>query len=54
MTALQRRITMAICVIVGLSLLTAAGLTFLVAPMADGLNLSDGDVEEILAIPSVG
>ncbi len=53
MTAAQRRITFAICVIVGLSLLMAAGLTFLVSPMAEGLGLGDDAVEDILAIPSV-
>lgn len=53
MNALQRRVTLAICLIVGLSLLMAAGLTFLVAPMSESLDLSDEVVENLLAIPSV-
>lgn len=53
MTATQRRITVAVCVIVGLSLLMAAGLTFLVAPMSESLELPDAAVEDLLAIPSV-
>ena len=48
----QRRITLALCVIVGLSLLVVAGLTFLVSPMAEDLGLSDNQVENVLAIPS--
>ncbi len=53
MTSQQRRIVLAICVIVGLTLLVAAGLTFLVAPMAESLGLSDEYVEDALVVPSV-
>ena len=53
MTGAQRRVVIAVCVIVGLSLLMAAGLAFLVEPMSEALGLSDVDVEDILAIPSV-
>ena len=53
MTSEQRRITLAVCVIAGLSLLVVAGLTFLVTPMSEDLGLDDGEVEDILVIPSV-
>lgn len=53
MTGVQRRVVFAICVIVGLTLLVAAGLTFLVAPMAVDLGLSDASVEDILMVPTV-
>lgn len=53
MTGAQRRIVLAVCVIVGLTLLVAAGLTFLVAPMAEGLGLSDEFVEDALVVPAV-
>ena len=53
MTTAQRRVVIAVCVIVGLSLLMTAGLTFLVEPMSEALGISDADVEDILAIPSV-
>lgn len=53
MTTEQRRITLGICLIVGLSLLMATGLTFLIEPMAQDLNISDEVVEDILTIPSV-
>lgn len=52
MTARQKRVTLAVCLIVGMSLLMAAGLTFLVTPMAESLGLSDSMVEDMLAIPS--
>lgn len=53
MTAAQRRITLAVCLIVGMSLLMSAGLTFLVSPMAEALGLADNVVEDVLAMPSV-
>jgi MFS family permease len=52
MTRDQRRIVFAVCVIVGLSLLMASGLTFLITPMVENLGLSDAFVEDILAAPS--
>lgn len=52
MTQVQRRVTLAVCLIVGMSLLMAAGLTFLVTPMAESLGLADNVVEDVLAIPS--
>lgn len=53
MTAEQRRVTLAISVIVGLTLLVATGLTFLVAPMAEDLGLSDAAVEDVLVLPAL-
>lgn len=53
MTAEQRRVTLAISVIVGLTLLVATGLTFLVAPMAEDLRLSDAAVEDVLVLPAL-
>lgn len=53
MTAAQRRITLAICVIVGLTLLVTTGLTFLVEPMSQDLGLSDSAVEDLLVIPAL-
>ena len=53
MTADQRRIVIAVCVVYFLSLLMIGGLAFLITPMADDLNLKDGTVQYILAIPSV-
>lgn len=53
MTSEQRRITLAVCTIAGLSLLVVAGLTFLVTPMSEDLGLSNSEVENILVIPSV-
>jgi MFS family permease len=52
-TAQQRRIVVAVCVIYFLSFLMVGGLTFLVTPMADDLKLEDGTVQYMLAIPSV-
>jgi DHA2 family multidrug resistance protein-like MFS transporter len=53
MTSEQRRITLGVCLIVGISLLMVAGLTFLIEPMADDLKFSDALVVDILAVPSV-
>lgn len=53
MTREQRKVTLGVCLIVALSLLMATGLTFLIEPMAQDLQISDEVVEEILAIPSV-
>ena len=53
MTSDQRRIVIAVCVIYFLSLLMIGGLAFLITPMADDLNLKNGTVQYILAIPSV-
>ena len=53
MTAVQRRVTYAICAIVGLTFLVSAGLTFLVSPMAEDLRFGDGMVETLLALPSI-
>jgi len=52
-TAAQRRVTLAICISVGLTFLISAGLTFLVEPMAEDLGLGDAAVEAVLAIPSI-
>lgn len=49
----QRRVVFAVCVMVGLSLLVAAGLTFLVAPMAESLGLNDQYVEDALVVPAI-
>ncbi|MDD2817683.1 MAG: MFS transporter [Candidatus Nanopelagicales bacterium] len=53
MTSAQRRITLGVSLIVGLSLLMATGLAFLIEPMALDLQLTDMAVENMLAIPSV-
>ena len=42
-----------VCLVIGMSLLVSGGLTFLVRPMAEELGLSDADVDDVLAIPSV-
>jgi MFS family permease len=53
MTFSQRVATYAITVIVGLTLLVVTGLTFLVEPMAEDLDLSDAAVELALVVPSI-
>lgn len=53
MTGAQRRITLAISVIVGLTLLVVAGLTFLVQPLTQDLALSDEATEQALVAPSI-
>ncbi len=53
MTADQRRIVVAVCLIYFLSLMMIGGLTFLVPPMAENLKLADDTVENLLAVPSV-
>ena len=49
----ERRITYAACLIVGLTLMAAAGLPFLVDPMAFDLGLSDDAVEDALVVPAI-
>ncbi len=53
MSAAQHRVVLAVCVMVGLTLLVGAGLTFLVSPMAESLGLSDQYVEDALVVPAV-
>lgn len=53
MTPDQRRVTLAISMIVGLTLLVVTGLTFLVEPMAEDLDLSDDAVERALVAPTI-
>lgn len=53
MTGAQRRITLAISVIVGLTLLVVAGLTFLVQPLTQDLALSDKATEQALVAPTI-
>lgn len=53
MTPAQRRVTLAICIAVGLTFLVSAGLTFLVEPMSEDLGLSSSAVSVILAVPSI-
>ena len=53
MTHAQRVATYALTVIVGLTLLVVTGLTFLVEPMAEDLDLSDAAVELVLVVPSI-
>ncbi len=53
MTNAQRRITLAISVIVGLTLLVITGLTFLVQPLAEDLALSDQATEDALVAPTI-
>lgn len=53
MTPTQTRVTFAVCTVVGLSLLVATGITFLIVPMADDLGLSDAAVEDALVVPAI-
>ena len=53
MTPAQRRVTLAISVIVGLTLLVVAGLTFLVQPLTQDLALSDDATEQALVAPTI-
>lgn len=53
MTNAQRRITLAIAVIVGLTLLVVTGLTFLIQPLGEDLELSDKAVEQALVVPTI-
>lgn len=53
MTPIQKRITLAISLIVGLSLLVVTGLTFLAEPMVEDLGLSDEAVERALITPTI-
>lgn len=53
MTAAQRRVTLAICIAVGLTFLVSAGLTFLVEPMSADLGLGSDAIEIVLAVPSI-
>ncbi len=53
MTPTQRRVTLAICISVGLTFLVSAGLNFLIEPMSEDLGLGSVAVEAVLAIPSV-
>lgn len=49
----QRSITLAVCLVVGLTFLVSTSLTFLVEPMANDLGLADGSVTTLLAIPAI-
>jgi len=53
MTSAQRITTYALSVIVGLTLLVVTGLTFLIEPMAEDLDLSDAAVELALVAPLI-
>ena len=53
MTPEQRRVTLAICVCVGLTFLVSAGLAFLVEPISEDLGISDAGVEVVLSVPSI-
>ena len=53
MTHAQRRITFAISLIVGLTLLVVAGLTFLVQPLTQDLALSNDATEQALVAPTI-
>ncbi len=53
MTSLQRRVTVTVAVIVGLTLLVTTGLTFLAEPMAEDLSLTDDAVEGALVAPTI-
>ena len=53
MNPFQRRVTLAICISVGLTFLVSAGLTFLINPMSEDLKLGSGAIELVLAIPSI-
>lgn len=53
MTPAQRRITLAISVIVGLTLLVITGLTFLVQPLTQDLALSNEATQHALVAPTI-
>lgn len=53
MTQIQQRITLAVSVIVGLTLLVITGLTFLVQPLTQDLALSDKGAELALIAPTI-
>lgn len=53
MTPVQRRVTITISVIVGLTLLVVTGLTFLIEPLAEDLGLDDAAVERALVAPTI-
>ena len=53
MTTAQHRITLAVSVIVGLTLLVITGLTFLVEPLTQDLALSDEATEQALVAPTI-
>ena len=54
MTGQQRRVVYAVCVVVGITFLVSAGLTFLITPMANDLGLNDDQVDIALSLPGVG
>lgn len=54
MTGQQRRVVYAVCVVVGITFLVSAGLTFLITPMANDLGLDDDQVDIALSLPGVG
>jgi len=53
-TRAERRLTAAVCIIVGTSLVIGASLTFLITPMLDDLGLSSDEGTTALALPSIG
>lgn len=54
MTRAERRITAAVCIVVGTSLVIGASLTFLITPMLDDLGLTSDEGTTALALPSIG
>lgn len=53
MTPLQRRVTVAVFIMVLLSLLVSAGLTFIVEPISAEFGLTDDSVTKGLAVPAI-
>ncbi len=49
----QRSITLAVCLVVGLTFLISTSLTFLIEPMANDLGLADSSVTTLLAVPAI-
>ncbi|MGA9148283.1 MAG: MFS transporter [Candidatus Nanopelagicales bacterium] len=53
MNADQKRLVIALCVIVGISFVVSASLTFMLTPMLDDLGLTEDQAGTALAIPSI-
>ncbi|MEI7761356.1 MAG: MFS transporter [Thermoleophilia bacterium] len=53
MTAAQRRVILAICITVWLTSLVSLGLTFIVEPMSEDLDIGNAGVEIMLATPAI-
>ena len=50
----DRRTTLGICLIVGVSFVVGASLTLMLAPMLEALSLDDDDAQTALVLPAIG